>query len=384
MQTRHRIFFQSSTQMDLIGDESIDLMVTSPPYPMIEMWDRIFSELDPGIGQALRHEDGKLACELMHRQLDMVWSEVFRVLKPGGIICVNIGDATRKLDNNFQLYPNHARILHYLKTLGLYDLPTILWRKQTNAPNKFMGSGMLPPNAYVTLEHEYILVLRKGNIRAFKSDESIGRRRESAYFWEERNHWFSDIWMDIKGDRQTLSDPNLRKRSGAFRFSIPYRLINMFSIKGDTVLDPFLGLGTTMLAAAASGRNSVGYEIADELAPHIDSQMTALTGYANHEISTRINNHVAFVKQRLADKKVFKHRNVHYGFPVITGQERWLLFNLLASSQKCAETEYEVSYELQPHCVFSDDMAGVDETPKKGKKTKARTVGPDPVQLKMF
>ena len=139
-----------------------------------------------------------------------------------------------------------------------------------------MGSGMLPAGAYVTLEHEYILILRKGGKREFKKESDKQNRRESALFWEERNLWFSDIWFDIKGTPQTLGAQNLgdktaRKRSGAYPFELAHRLINMYSVKGDRVLDPFLGTGTTMAAAMAAGRNSVGYEMDASLGPAISS-----------------------------------------------------------------------------------------------------------------
>jgi len=110
-------------------------------------------------GKALAEHDGKSAFEFMNESLDRVWGECLRVLKPGGFDC----------------------------------LPMIHWFKPTNAPNKFMGSGTLPSGAYVTLEHEYILVFRKGGRRSFLPSEQ-GLRRESAFFWEERNSWFSDVW----------------------------------------------------------------------------------------------------------------------------------------------------------------------------------------------
>ena len=88
--------------------------------------------------------NGLFAFELMHIELDKVWNEVFRVLKEGGIACINIGDATRTINKNFQLYSNHSRIINHCTKIGFSALPMILWRKQTNAPNKFMGSGMLP------------------------------------------------------------------------------------------------------------------------------------------------------------------------------------------------------------------------------------------------
>lgn len=162
MKTTHKHYICNAAKMAALADRSVSLVVTSPPYPMIDMWDEIFSRQDEKIEKALKKSDGSLAFELMHKVLDRVWKEVFRVLSPGGFACINIGDATRTLGDNFALYPNHARILNAAQVLGFTALPCILWRKQTNAPNKFMGSGMLPAGAYVTLEHEYILILRKG------------------------------------------------------------------------------------------------------------------------------------------------------------------------------------------------------------------------------
>ena len=216
MITRHQIYFQDSKNMEALPSGTVDLVVTSPPYPMIEMWDSIFAGQNVEISQALQNGDGPAAFEMMHVELDAVWQEVWRILKQGGIACINVGDATRTIDSRFWLYPNHSRILNQFLKLGFQALPAILWRKQTNAPNKFMGSGMLPPSAYVTLEHEYILILRKGPKREFKLEAEKQNRRESAFFWEERNAWFSDIWMDLKGASQNLGDRSARLRSAAF------------------------------------------------------------------------------------------------------------------------------------------------------------------------
>ena len=110
MKTIHRIFFENSKNMGNIPQESVELVVTSPPYPMIEMWDELFSRQDARIGKALKDKKGLLAFELMHKELDVVWNEVWRVLKEGGIVCINIGDATRTVKGNFMLDPNHSRI----------------------------------------------------------------------------------------------------------------------------------------------------------------------------------------------------------------------------------------------------------------------------------
>ncbi|MCE2502691.1 MAG: site-specific DNA-methyltransferase [Chlorobi bacterium] len=333
MRTKHKILFSNAQSMDEINDQSIDLVVTSPPYPMIEMWDEIFAKQDPSITDALKLNDGNHAFELMHRQLDQVWNELYRITKPGAIVCINIGDATRTIQSEFKLYSNHSRILNHCLKLGFNNLPNILWRKQTNAPNKFMGSGMLAPGAYVTLEHEYILIFRKGNKRLFSTKEESQNRSESAFFWEERNVWFSDVW-DLKGRKQKLGNKKSRDRSGAFPFELAYHLINMFSVKGHYVLDPFLGTGTTTITALAAGRNSIGYEIDENLSKTIASIFNDnLLNDLNNYIRKRILNHLAFVETRKSRKgqDAFKHINIYYDFPVMTKQERKIILNFLES-----------------------------------------------------
>ena len=348
MITTHKIIFKNSKKMDGLTDESIDLVVTSPPYPMIEMWDQIFAGQNQKIGEALKKKDGPSAYELMHQELDKVWDELYRVLKDGGIACINIGDATRTINNHFALYTNHSRIHTYMQKIGFSALPAILWRKQTNAPNKFMGSGMMPPGAYVTLEHEYVLLLRKGNKKEFKTNEDKKLRRESSFFWEERNIWFSDVWMDLKGTSQNLFDTKTRGRSAAYPFELPYRLITMFSIKGDTVLDPFFGIGTTMYAAMATARNSVGYEIDPKLRQQILSQSSGIVSFSNKRIEERLEKHLAFVDDRFKTKGKFKYTNDHYLFPVMTRQETDLTINELLDVHQMGSDSFEVSYSDNP------------------------------------
>jgi DNA modification methylase len=294
---------------------------------MIEMWDEVFEQQSPGIAAALSAHDGTQAFELMHEVLDGAWAEAFRVLRPGGVACINIGDATRTIDRDFRLYSNHTRMLTGLLGLGFVALPDILWRKPTNAPNKFMGSGMLPVGAYVTYEHEYILILRKGRRRDFKTPEEKAVQRQSAFFWEERNSWFSDVWVDIRGAGQGLIDQSTRKRSAAFPFDLAHRLVCMFSVKGDTILDPFSGTGTTSMAAMASGRNSIGVDLNEGLVANTQTALQALPEFANRYIRERLRSHMEFVRQRIDSGKTLKHRNENYDFEVVTGQEKELLFN---------------------------------------------------------
>ena len=322
MITKHRVNIGNSQNLKEIENESVNLIVTSPPYPMIEMWDEVFGSLNPAITDALNNENGFEAYDLMNKELNKVWAEVDRVLVPGGIVCINIGDATRKIGDSFQLYSNHSRIIGCFEQMGYQVLPDILWKKQSNKPNKFMGSGMLPPNAYVTLEHEYILIFRKGGNRQFKKAEEKEHRRGSAYFWEEINNWFSDVWEDVKGTSQKMNNKELRNRNGAYPFELAYRLINMYSVKGDTVLDPFLGTGTTIIAAIASGRNSVGYEIDPNFEEFIIEGILESKNNSNEYIFERINNHINFVNERVMVKGPLKHESDVYDFAVMTSQER--------------------------------------------------------------
>ena len=321
LETSHRIIIGDARQMEDVGNESIDLVVTSPPYPMIQMWDDLFSAADPAVAHALKQSDTRLAFGRMHRLLDEVWDEIIRVLTPGGIVCINIGDATRSFGGHFQLFANHAAIISSLSAKGLSQLPTIIWHKTTNAPNKFMGSGMLPPGAYVTLEHEYILIFRKGG-----------------------NTWFSDVWMGLQGVVQGMDNGGSRQRSAAFPLELPYRLICMFSLKGQKVLDPFLGTGTTMLAAMCTARESVGYESDNGLQPAILERVTSTPQLANQIIHERLEAHTRFVIERTRTKGDLKYRNRFYGFPVMTRQEEDLYLDPLRHVQYQSGDHVKITY----------------------------------------
>ncbi len=345
-QTTHKILYKDAAELTEVRNGSVALVVTSPPYPMIEMWDDSFAKQNHDIEIALNKRQPELAFELMHEILDQIWKECDRVLCEGGIACINIGDATRTLNDKFQLFSNHSRITSTFLKLGFSNLPNIIWRKQTNAPNKFMGSGMLAPGAYVTMEHEFVLIFRKGNKREFSEPEKK-LRRESAFFWEERNRWFSDLW-DLKGTVQILAKNGSRERSAAYPFEIPFRLINMFSIKGDTVLDPFLGTGTTTLAAIASGRDSIGCEFDAEFAPIIKRTLLSSSNFdlINNTIRKRIKDHTDFIEQRLKEKGMYsvKHYNDWFNFPVMTRQEKDLIIQFLEAIKYADDQSYSASY----------------------------------------
>lgn len=357
MKTTHKTLFQDSRNLKEIPSESVDLVVTSPPYPMISMWDDIFGDQNPEIISALESGKGMIAFELMHQILNSVWNEVFRVLKNGRFACINIGDSTRKINSDFCLYPNHAKVLAHLLDIGFSALPDILWRKQANTPNKFMGSGMYPAGAYVTLEHEYILIVRKGSKREFTTKREKENRRESAIFWEERNIWYSDIWTDIKGTDQKLSSNESRSRSGAFPYNLAYRLINMYSAKKDLILDPFLGTGTTIAAAMTSGRNSIGVEIDESLKHDIYPFTHNIMSFSNHHIQERLSHHIQFVEDRTNNSTPMKYINQYYGFRVMTRQEQDILLNEINMVQELNANSFEITYSLKPQTIDPDKIS---------------------------
>ena len=280
MHTEHKIILGNSQQMPELADGRIQLMVTSPPYPMIKMWDNLFAQADLKIAELwqkldenCQEETVRQIYDAMHDYLGKVWQETYRVLVDGGIACINIGDATRSINGKFKLYPNHSRITELCEKIGFTTLPYILWKKPTTKPTykgkgAFLGSGFLPPNAYVTLDCEFILIFRKGSLRKFPPHDQT--RYNSAFTKPQRDEWFSQIWA-LKGTCQTTSQ--LERRTAAYPDEVADRLIKMFSIKGDTVLDPFIGSGTTVKIAMQNERNSVGYETDQNMLPIISKKI---------------------------------------------------------------------------------------------------------------
>jgi len=276
--TTHRIVFGDSRRMHEVPDGSVHLVVTSPPYPMIKIWDDIFNSY------------GCKTYDQMHQYLAGVWKECYRVLVDGGIACINIGDATRDSEGTFKLFPNHAKVIEICQRIGFISLPYILWKKPTTKPNSFLGSGFIPTNAYVTLDCEYILIFRRGKPRKFRPKDLY--RYASHYTREQRDKWFSQIW-DVKGVRQENNE--VKRRTAAYPEEVACRLIRMFSIIGDTVLDPFLGTGTTTKAAMQLYRNSVGYEIDENLLELIKKKV----GYYQEQLPGPKDVEIVFREDRI-------------------------------------------------------------------------------------
>jgi len=253
-----RVLHGDARHLPELPDASVHLVVTSPPYPMIPQWDALFDEL------------GARTFEARHAVLEEAWRECYRLLVEGGLLAINIGDAVRSGEDGFRLWPNGAATTQAAGRAGFRPLPYLLWKKPTNKPNAFLGSGFLPPNGYVTLDCEFLLLFRKGGPRRLPPKDP--RRYASRFTKAERDLWFSQVWEGIRGVRQARDGG----RSAAFPPEIPRRLVRMFSLEGETVLDPFAGTGTTLWAAREAGRSAVGVERDPELYERLRQRAASL------------------------------------------------------------------------------------------------------------
>ena len=215
---------------------------------MIEKWDNLFEEWG-GVKPNKKRPYGTFI--LQHTLLGKVWLEMRRVLVDGGIACINIGDATRSVGGNFHCFPNYSYMTHLLFSLGFTPLIPIIWKKISNRPNAFLGSGMIPPNGYIAQDCEYIGIYRKGSIRKFKPHDP--QRYASEFTKEQRDLWFQQLW--------TIPGASGAKNTSAFPEEVPRRLIQMFSCIDEVVLDPFSGTGTTRRVCKELEREFIGYEI---------------------------------------------------------------------------------------------------------------------------
>ena len=246
--TEHHLRLGDARDLSWIPNGSVHLIVTSPPYWTLKKYERNEHQL----GEI---EDYNAFLD----ELDKVWRECARVLAPGGRICCVVGDVCipRKRGRH-RVMPLHADIMVRARSLGLDALTPILWFKIANGVTEAKGNGSgfygkpYQPGAIIKNDAEYILFLRKGG--EYRSPSSI-QKALSMLTKDEMKSWLRSAWVDIKGESTRRGHP------APYPTSLAERLIKLFSFAGDTVLDPFIGTGTTNLAAIATGRNSIGNEI---------------------------------------------------------------------------------------------------------------------------
>jgi len=254
-----KVIIGDSRNMKELSNNSVDLIITSPPYWHLKDYG---VENQIGYGQTL-HEYLK--------DLYRVWKESFRVLKEGRRLCINIGDqfARSIIYGRYKIIPLHSEIIAQCEDIGFDYMGAIIWQKKTTMNTSgganIMGSYPYPPNGMIEIDYEYILIFKKPG----KSPQVDKNRKESSILSkEEWKEYFNGHWY-FKGEKQG-------EHEAMFPEELPYRLIRMFSFVGDTVLDPFLGSGTTLKVALSLGRNAVGYEINPDYLKIIENKIGPL------------------------------------------------------------------------------------------------------------
>lgn len=263
--TSHKLVHGDARDISFLSDESIHLIVTSPPYWNLKQ----YNDNDDQLGHIADYEQ-------FLEELTKVWKECFRVLVPGGrLVCV-VGDVclSRKKFGRHVVMPLHADICVACRKIGFDNLNPIIWYKISNANyevqngTKFLGKPY-EPNAIIKNDIEFILMQRKpGGYRK----PTNSQREQSRIEKKDYEEWFQQFW--------NIPGASTKKHPAPFPLELAYRLVRMFSFAGDTVLDPFCGTGTTMLAAMKCDRNSIGIEIDSQYckmaAKHLRSENNTL------------------------------------------------------------------------------------------------------------
>lgn len=244
IQTKHTLINGDSRKMSIMPDKSVHLIITSPPYWQLK---------DYGTDNQIGFNE---SYEAYINNLNLVWSECNRILKDGCRLCINIGDqfARSVYYGRYKVIPIRTEIIRFCETLGLDYMGAVIWQKQTTmhttGGGAVMGSFPYPRNGILKIDYEFILIFKKQGKAPVPTKE---QKEMSEIGKEEWNKLFASHW-NFAGARQ---DGHI----AMFPEELPARLIKMFSFVGETVFDPFMGSGTTALAAKKLSRNSIGYEI---------------------------------------------------------------------------------------------------------------------------
>ncbi len=272
--TTHELFLGDARSMSPLAPNSVHLVLTSPPYWTLKE----YRDSEGQLGHVQDYDE-------FLAELDKVWAQCFQVLVPGGrLICV-VGDvclSRRKNNGRHTVVPLHASIQEHCREIGFDNLAPIIWHKIANAVyevengSSFLGKPY-EPNSVIKNDIEFILMQRKpGGYRA----PEVSARILSVISDENHKQWFQQIWSGLTG-------ASTRFHPAPYPTELAERLIRMFSFVGDTVLDPFLGTGTTSLAASASGRNSVGFEIDPHYFEETHKRLTNATSQLFRDVTIR-------------------------------------------------------------------------------------------------
>jgi modification methylase len=253
--TSHTVRIGDARDLNFLPDESVHLVVTSPPYWTLKE----YNDHPEQMGSIADYEH-------FLDELDKVWRHCFRMLVPGGRVCCNVGDVciARKRAGRHYVMPLHADIQVRVRKLGFDVLTPVLWSKISNGVTEVEGNGAgfygkpYQPGAVIKNDVEHVLFFRKGG--KYRS-VSMAAKALSMLSKAEMQAWFRSIWTDVPGTSTS-------KHPAPYPVELSSRLIRMFSFAGDTVLDPFLGTGTTIVSAMQTGRNSIGVELDPAYARH--------------------------------------------------------------------------------------------------------------------
>ncbi|NOT00301.1 MAG: site-specific DNA-methyltransferase [Phycisphaerales bacterium] len=278
--TEHELVHGDARTASALDRDSVHLVVTSPPYWTLKR----YNEHDEQLGHVADY-DRFIA------GLDDVWRNCFHALVPGGRLIVNVGDVclSRKRNNGrHTVVPLHATIQEHCKAIGFDNLAPIIWHKIANAKYEVSGAGGFlgkpyEPNSVIKNDIEFILMQRKpGGYRSPSARERI----LSVVSADNYQTWFRQIWSDLRG----TSSPS---HPAPYPLEFAERLVRMFSFVGDTVLDPFMGTGTTNLACARWGRNSMGIEVDERYFELARTRVAGYVGdlYFTSALTTRVHEH---------------------------------------------------------------------------------------------
>jgi site-specific DNA-methyltransferase (adenine-specific) len=254
--TTHKIIIGDSRRMEELSDSSVQLIVTSPPYWQLK---------DYGSSEQIGYNH---SYEEYINNLNLVWNECYRALEDGCRLCVNVGDqfARSVYYGRYKIIPIRTEIIKFCETIGFDYMGAVIWQKVTTCNTTggatVMGSFPYPRNGILKLDYEFILIFKKQGVPKPVSKQI---RERSKMTTEEWNQYFTGHW-NFAGEKQD-------KHLAMFPEELPKRLIKMFTFVGDVILDPFLGSGTTALAAKNLNRNSVGYEINADFLPVIKERV---------------------------------------------------------------------------------------------------------------
>ena len=299
--TQHHVVIGDSRHMASIEDQSVQLVVTSPPYWQLK---------DYGTDNQIGFHD---SYESYINNLNLVWKECYRVLEDGCRMCINIGDqfARSVYYGRYKVLPIRTEIIKFCESIGFDYMGAVIWQKKTTTNTtggaSLMGSYPNPRNGVVSIDYEFILIFKKlGKPRVIPK----GIKEASKMTKEEWKTYFDGHWY-FRGAKQ---DGHI----AVFPEELPKRLIKMFSFVGETVLDPFLGSGTTSLAAKNLSRRSIGYEINKEFLPYIEKKVGSVNiGVSEENIEINFSEEIKKLPYVFKDFHKFESkidpRKLQYG-----------------------------------------------------------------------